>query len=166
MNYDTNRFTTDANELPHCSQHAFKFSHDYIMTYLEQHTSPSTGLDERRAAYFAAARLDWLLRESRSELSGQFNRSDLTLLMNCFQGDLFDPAQVRDIAGHLCDDLGIDVDGLGLSAVAPLLKKLNAMTPSQRLALADALEQAWHRGIKQNTSPEDVFIELGIAFMD
>ena len=165
MAYDNETFITDNRGLPFCSQQAFTLSHDYIERYLEQHALESTGLDERRASLIAAARLEWVLRQTRRELRGLFSVVDLGVLLDCFQGTLVGPCDLTSLAGDLCDRYGFGPSEME-SPVGPLVSKFNALTPSQHAAIADAIEQAWHRGVKLGVPPEDVFRALEIELCD
>jgi hypothetical protein len=163
---NTDAFDIDpARGLPFCSYQPVLFSEDYAVRYLSDHNLPETGLDERRVTRLATARLEWLLRDARGRLSGQFSSADIVLLMNCFQDTLFFPDQVRSIGSELCDDLGVEVDEWEQSEVAPLLKKLAALSMVERMALADALEQAWHRLKRDQGGHEQVFELLGIELL-
>lgn len=114
-------------------------------------------------ALFAAARLDWLLRKTRPSLSGLLSEHDVIMLLDCFQDDIFLPDQFQSIASDLCDHLGIELDDYETSNVASLVDKLRRLNSVQRVALADALEQAWHRGMKQeNKSLKEFFATLDI----
>ncbi len=164
MNHDTIAINTD--NLPFGSQQAFASSHDATQQYLAHHALPSTGLNAHATASMAVARLDWLLQCTRPKLSGLLSRSDVEALMNCFQGDLFSPAQTMSMTGELCSDLGIEALDWRQSSVAPLASKLLALDAILSMTLADALEQAWHRGISERKTPDAVFAELGIELID
>lgn len=78
-------------------------------------------------------------------------------------GDLFFPDQLGHIASDLCRHLGVESFLSSGRPLAQLTEKLIDLTACQRLTLADALEQAWHRGMKQeNKSPKEFFATLGI----
>lgn len=69
-------------------------------------------------------------------------------------------------ASGLCDDLGIEIDDYRASAIAPLIEKLQDLNAVQRMTLADALEQTWHRGMKvEQKQPRDFLASIGIALM-
>lgn len=163
---DSETVGVDTARLPFCSQQAVLFSDDYTKQYLADHNLPSTGLDERRVTRLATARLEWLLRDARKNLSGQFSSADIVALMNCFQDVLFFPDQVGTIASELCDDFGVEVDKWDQSEIAPLLRKLRTMSAVEKLALADALEQAWHRMDTDQVSHVDTFARLGIVLVN
>jgi hypothetical protein len=49
------------------------------------------------------------------------------------------------------------------SRISPLVDTLLDLSAIQRLTLADALAQTWHRGMKQeNMSPKEFLATLGI----
>lgn len=145
------------------SQQALVFSADLNSAYLRDHLEQSAGLTPVAAASLATAKFQWILQSTRRELSGLFDEAEIQTLMECFRGELFFPDLFNSLASDLCDHLGIALDDLEDSEVAHLAKKLLGLTPSQRATLADALEQAWHRGLKSGQSPKVFFGTLGIA---
>jgi hypothetical protein len=156
-------FSSISNSLPEQSQQAWEHSLKYLKNYLVEHADNESGLSEENSAFMATARLDWLLRQTREELCGLFSLDDMVMLMDCYQGDMFFPDQMYRIASDLCDHLGIEIDEYESYGIAPLIEKLRSLTAVQRIALADALEQAWYRGMKQeNNSLNDFFAALGI----
>jgi hypothetical protein len=157
--------TAIRNGLPFEVEQAWIFSESYIATYLTDHTPAYIKNDEESQlrdvveacddrssevpALLAAGRLEWLLRQTRPSLS--------------YQGDLFFPDQLGRTASDLCAHLGVETHLSSGKPLAQLIEKLIDLTPSQQLTLADALEQAWHRGMKQeNKSPKEFFATLGI----
>lgn len=133
-----------------------------MAAYLQAHADNSMGLSRDQAAYMAAARLNWLLVSTRATVSGIFTSEDFSMLLNCFQGEMFFPHQIDTIAEALCDDQGIEVDEVDGSHIAPLVQKLLALAPAQRLALADVLEQTWYAGLKQQVAPAAFLKSMGI----
>jgi hypothetical protein len=145
---------------------AWRFSVDEKAAYLQARADNSMALSPLQASYLAVARLDWLLVSTRATLSGIFTSEDLSMLLNCFQGEVFFPKQIDTIAEALCDDQGIgsgEVDG---SHIAPLVQKLLALTLAQSMALADVLEQTWYVGLKQQVAPAAFLQSLGIELAD
>lgn len=153
------------NELAFRFQPALAKSAEYASTYLHEHSAASAGLAPEVASLLATARLEWLLRAARRELSGVFSEQELHTLMNCYQAELFDPDTLRDFASPVCHDLGIELDEYESSSIRELVDKLRKLTVSQRVALADALEQAWHRSAEQGWSPREVLAQLGIELL-
>jgi hypothetical protein len=106
--------------------------------------------------------LEWLLRKTRPSLSGLLSESDVATLLDCYQEDIFFPDQFNSIASDLCDHLGIELDDYETSGITPLVDKLRRLNSAQRVTLADALEQVWHRGMKENLTPKEFLATLGI----
>lgn len=152
--------------MPLSSAQAMSYSSDNMHQYLDQHVNAALAMDSGRAALMATGRLGWLLQRIRPSLSALFTEAEFALLLNCFRGDLFFPAQLHCIASDLCDDLGIELDRDRTSDIAALVDKVKALTDAQRLTLADVLEQAWHRGVQCNRAPKEVLRELGIELVD
>lgn len=175
----TQRPNTYRNGLSFKVEQACTYSELYILSYLLEHRAIHTQAsdegrlrDDNKAIHgqsvevptlLATARLDWLLRKARRSLSGLLSEHDVNILLDCYQGDIFFPDQFDSIASDLCDHLGIEISDHETSMIGPLVDKLIQLDSSQRLALADALEQAWHRGMEQeNKSPKEFLATLGI----
>ena len=179
MSATTQNLAAIRNGLPFEVEQAWIFSESYIRNYLSEHAPAHVrandegelkdvveSCDDRSfevPALLAAGRLDWLLQQTRSSLSGLLSTQEVAMLLDCYQGALFFPDQLDSIASDLCDHLGLDSDLCSSTPVAQLVDSLIDLTPLQRVTLADALEQAWHRGMKQeNKSPKEFFATLGI----
>lgn len=152
-------------KLPFYAQQALSCSADHASAYLREHTAASTGLTTEAASLLAAARLELILRATRQELSGVFCEAELSTLMSCYQAELLDPHTLQDLASPVCDDLGVELDEYESSSIRELVDKLRKLTTSQRVALGDALEQAWHRSAEQACSPREVLAQLGIELL-
>lgn len=148
--------------LPYCSAEAVVRSQGYATRYLEAHQFPKSGLDDSQVAGLATARLQWLLQHGRAQLRGRFTVEDVNCMMSCFQDALFFPDQMGSLAGEVAAEFGLEPDDWEQSPLAPLLTKLFALDVLERLALADALEQAWHRAAEGRGGPTDVLAQLGI----
>lgn len=152
-----------SNHLPFEVLDSWTYSSYNIARYMEEHADIGAGLDVKSSALMAAGRLDWLLRETRLSLSGIFSLADITTLVNCYQGYIFYPDGINGIESGLCDDLGVDLENYETSSFAPLIDKLRCLSTVQRVALVDALEQCWYRGIRLETiKPKEFFESLTI----
>ena len=147
------------------SPQAIASSACFSSSYIQQHTVESGELTPDAVTLLAVARLEWLLQATRRELSGLFTEDEVCALMDCFQADFFFPDMFNCLGSYLCNHLGIELDELETSRVARLVSKLRELTPSQRATLADALEQAWHRGLTAGQSPRVFFATLGIDLL-
>lgn len=152
--------------MPSISERAINYSADYICEYEDQHVNEALSMDEYAIALLGVARLQLILEQVRLSLSGMFTEYEFMLLINCFQGDIFCPDQICRIASELCDDLGVDIDSYKTSGIAALVGKIQDLSVAQRVALADALEQTWHRGLTCNQTPQDFLSELGIELAE
>jgi hypothetical protein len=149
--------------LPFQCQQAWTFSSHYMTSYLQEHVDNEEGFSSNQAATMAAGRLEWLLRESRPTLSGLFTESDVITLMDCYHDSMFFPDQMNCIATDLCDHLGDELGPYETSGIAPLIDKLDSLSPVQRVTLADALEQTWYRGMKkEQKQPREFLASMGI----
>lgn len=167
---------TFGHSLPLHIQQALTFSAYYVASYLNDHPTQyaeNGGHDNAgnsseseiadMSPLMAAGRLEWLLRETRPSLSGRVSERDIVALLDCYQGQIFSPDEFDFIASDLGDQLGLQSLIYGSERVGQFGEKLAEFSAAQRLALADALEQAWHRGmIQEGQSPKDFFATLGI----
>ncbi len=153
----------DEHVLPFCSQQGFNSSKRYADKYLLEHVWRKAGFDKRRTGVMASARLEWILAEGRAEIGGKFSEEQIRDLLDCFQGEIFSPEQFDRIASSLCDDRGIELDEYEVNPLAPFIDELRALSSVQRIALADALEQTWHRGFPSGKTIAEFLSELGIA---
>lgn len=152
----------DMHELPFYSQQAFQLSESWAERYTSDRVGGNMGFDELTLGTMASARLEYVLEDARRELAGLFSEADIELLLNCYQGEVFFPDQFRSLASDLLDDLGFELEAYHEQPVAPLIDKLRALTPVQRVALADALEQTWYRGLPCGTRVREFLANLGI----
>lgn len=130
--------------------------HD-AQTYLHTHTFERLERNEEAmaaTAKFAIARLEWLLDDARQQISGMFSEGEFYVLLSCFQGEFLTPHECQRMAASLCDEFGVELDDYHGSGIAGLVDKLRALTVSQRVALADALEVAWHSERVTEVLPE------------
>lgn len=156
------QFKKKCIELPFEGEQAVMFSSSYVDDYDSQHALEKNGMDEEVANYLAASRLQWLLVTARRQLSGRFDTNEMTLMMNCFQGDIFFPDMFNSIATAICEEFGVEIDELDASPLAPLVEKLRGLSELERVTLADALEQAWYRAGENGKTHFEVLTELGI----
>lgn len=152
-----------ARTLPIASQQAIQFSADRAVAYIGEHTAASTGLNDRDACVIAASRLQWALIPARLKLDGLVSEHELATMLDCFQGALAFPDEFEETADTLCEHWGVVPEEAQYTEIGGLVAKLRALSAIQLFALRDALEQAWHRGVKQGVSPRDVLATLGIG---
>jgi hypothetical protein len=142
---------------------AWTLSTYYIGSYLKEHADNGAGLSSDNAAMMGVGRLDWLLRQSRPTLNGLFSESDIFDLIRCYQGSVFFPDQLNCIASDLCDHIDIDIKKYANTTIGSLIERLLSLSPVQRVTLADALEQTWHRGMSvEKKQPREFLESIGI----
>lgn len=137
------------------------FSSPYGESYMKQHVLSKNGMSFEETGRLAASRLEWLLHQTRHSLKNTFTRADFQLMASCFMGDIFYPDQLDNLASDLCDEHGLDMDQLRDGPFTTLVFKLADLTPLERVALADALEQAWYRQSEAGPDYFEVLAELG-----
>lgn len=138
------------------------YSASYADIYLGQHQIREEGLTSEGTKYLACARLEWLLQYVRPQLSGLWTEKEFSTMLNCFRSDLFYPDLYRKLISMICDDLGIDPHDWQSSPIKSLVSSLLELDAGQMLALTDALEQTWHRGLNKGMSTPEFLLTLGI----
>lgn len=121
----------------------------HFRPYLETRAFPRMKSSDESAAatvQIAVARLDALLDQGRQQISELFTEDEFIMLLNCHQGQFLTPYECRRMASTLCDELGIEIDEYHVSPLRDFIDRLRGLTPLQSMALADALEVAWHTG--------------------
>jgi len=151
-----------SKSLPMYAQQAVLFSADHAAAYMDQHVLERNGMNAEAVGVLAAAKLQWLLEETRPNLSGRFTRDELGMLMNCFQAEILSPQEIRCMASAISDEYGGEPDEIGGSSLLPLVKKLCSLSALEGVTLADALEQAWYRAGVDEKSHLDILADLGI----
>lgn len=142
---------------------ALTFSLEWADAYKTTHCFERVGMSFDATATLAMARLEWVLRKGREELSGVIDENDFGVLCNTFQAEMAIPDDFRSMASALADDLGIDGDKYEQSSLAPLLDKLIGLSAIQQVALRDLVEQFWHGGRQEFDSVGDFLKANGIV---
>lgn len=148
--------------LPIYSAQAVQFSAGYTADYIGQHALARNGLTAESAGMLAVSRLQWLLAQTRPQLSERFSEYEVTALLNCYQGEVFFPDMLNEMATAICEDHGLEIDEVDGSSLAELVKELRTLSPLERVTLADALEQAWYRAGENGKTHLEILKELGI----
>ena len=156
---------TDEQDEYSIHEETLEVSREYAGRYVEEHKLPSDELTPEQTMNIGTARLQWALQQVRPQLSGIFTEDDIITLLDCMQGDLLYPDQFHSIPSFLCEHHGIEVDDYESTWLCELVNKLCDLDRIQTLALGDALEQAWHRGLKSNQGPEEFLLTLGIELV-
>lgn len=118
-------------------------SGDYLGNYLRCHDFVGADPCAVPAMQLATARYEWLLQSARRGLSGRFTEGDFLRLMTSFAKDIFFPYQFNDLVDEVRDDID-DLEAPDKQRTS-LTQKLRALSPLERAAMADLLEQLNHR---------------------
>ena len=147
-------------------QHAetLKLSAVYAERYVEQHEIVKDGLTADMAKTLACSRLEWLLQVGRAQLSGMWTEKDIVTMLNCLRDELLYTGQ--SFLTAVCNDLGLRPNSYQFSPYKKLVNNLRALSHLQMLALTDALEQLWHRGLHQSGSIAEFLETLGIKLRE
>ena len=94
-----------------------------------------------------------------------FTEDEIIKLLDCNQGRLFIADRFSSIPSDLCDHHGIEPNNYTASRLKELVDKLLSLDSMQFFALADALEQTWHRGMKEEQTPKEFLQTLGIELV-
>lgn len=110
-----------------------------------QYTRQRPYLETGSETVIERARLDYVYRADYSLLSDLFSEAEMASLVACFQGEIFTPQRIQHIASYFLSCACIS--GRILNSGEDLVyEKLSRLSPTQRLTLADTLEQLWFRG--------------------
>lgn len=157
---------SDTVELDFQHEQTLMMSARYAEQYVEQHEILEDGLTAEMAKTLACARLEWLLQAARPQLCGIWTLQDFFMMVSCFQAELFYPDMFRRLASTICDDQGIDPHEYELSHLKELVDSLLTLNPLQTVALADTLEQLWHRCFRMHVPIADFLETLGIELRE
>lgn len=135
------------------------------MEYLEAHTSPR-GLTDADALLVATGQLNGLLRLARPNLSGLFTREDIEVLGTCIGMGPIGSSEIQFFASFVLDDYGIEPEDYATTSLAPLIDKLLKLTPLERLALADAIDQTCYFARDESLSLQERLAKLGIKLLE
>lgn len=152
----------DDNEFNPVYEDVMDFSKDLADTYVQEHEMLEEGLDAKHVATLACARLQWVLVQHRLRISGIFTEAEILQLLDCNMERLFIPGCFSSLPSDLCDHHGIELESYASSPLKGLIKKLLSLDDMQYFALADALEQTWHRGSADEQTPKEFLETLGI----
>ena len=160
MNYAKNQpGNFEANPM---IEDALKFSEDFTRRYLQERVSIDNGMNESDVMHLACARLQWVLDRTRLEVSGIFSEDEFMMLSDCNMDRFFSPDSFTAIPSMLCDHYGIELDDYEATHLKVLVNKLRDLDGMQFLALGDAMEQSWHRGLKSGKTVREFLLTLGI----
>jgi hypothetical protein len=141
---------------------AIEFSENYKKRYLQERVSIDNGVNEADVMHLACARLQWMLDRTRLEVSGIFSEDEFMILLDCNMDRFFSPDSFTAIPSVLCDHYGIELDDYEETHLKFLVNKLRELDGMQFLALGDAMEQSWHRGLKSGKTVREFLLTLGI----
>lgn len=142
--------TPEADAAGFHARQAIDFSRPWIDDYDAQHGYQSA--EDR--GLIAGARLDFLFVAARAGLSGFFSTAEFFKLMDCFAGEMLEPAAI--------DAMPEAVPKNNPEAIA-LSWKLSALDRLQKVALADLLEQAHYRSSGNGFRALAIAEQLGVV---
>ncbi len=116
------------------AQQSIDLSRARIDAYQSKHEFQS---NEDRSP-LAESRLEFLLATARAELSGKFTSADFCGLLNCYTGEMLEPAAADGMA-----DTVLEFN----PEATELAQKLESLTRLQKVGLADLLEQMYYRDL-------------------
>ena len=144
---------------------ALEFSKDYTQKYLQEHASIENGVCEEAVMQLACARLQYGLERFRPQICGIFSEEEFMMLLDCNMDRFSSPDSFSAIPSTLCDHHGIELDAYESTHLKTLVNKLRDLNGLQFLALGDAMEQTWHRGLKSGQSVDAFLQTLGIKLV-
>lgn len=157
---------TDTIELDFQHEQTLMMSARYAEQYVEQHEILEDGLTADMAKTLASARLEWLLQAARPQLCGIWTLQDFFHMVNCFRSGLFHPDMYLSLEWTIWDDQSAYSHKEESSHLKELVDSVLALNPLQKVALADTLEQLWHRGFRMHVPIADFLETLGIELRE
>jgi hypothetical protein len=142
------------------SDHVFN-----AMDYLDTHTS-RRGLTNADALLVATGQLNGLLSLVRPNLSGVFTREDIQVLGTCIGAGPIGSREIEYFPSIVLDNYGVEPEDYEKTSLAPLIDKLLKLTPLERLALADAIDQTCYFPKDESLSMREGFAKLGIELLE
>jgi hypothetical protein len=127
---------------------AIKESLGHSKKYIAEHNMNSMELLDTSHFTLPIARYQLILEAARVRLyAQQYSVKDIRLLVECYQGYVCTPDRFSMMASDLCDSLYPDLDEYKLSGHCELVERVHALDLVLKIALVDALEQLWNRGM-------------------
>ena len=163
-----NQFTEEymtENDINPAYEDVLEYSQDLANVYVDERQMPEDGLTANHMIMLACARLQWVLMQHRPQISRMFTEDEIINLLDCNQERLFIADRFSSIPSDLCDHYGIEPHNYLSSRLIDLTDKLLSLNSMQCFALADALEQTWHRGMKDEQTPKEFLQTLGIELI-
>lgn len=157
---------SDTVELDFQHEQTLMMSAPYAEQYVEQHEILEDGLTADMAKTLACARLEWLLQAARPQLGGIWTLEDFFHMVNCFRSGLFHPDMYRSLAWTIWDDPSAYSQEDESPQLKELVDSVLALNPLQKVALADTLEQLWHRGFRMHVPIAEFLETLGIELRE
>lgn len=127
---------------------AIKESRGYSNRYIAEHKMNSMEVLKISEFTLPFARYQLTLEAAREQLCAQqYSVKEIRLLIGCYLGYVCTPDRFSMMASDLCDSLYPDLDEYKLSGHCPFVDRVHALDLVLKIALVDALEQLWSRGI-------------------
>jgi len=122
--------------------------------FISGHIKRSTRQYDETTALLDIGRLDYLLRNIRRELSWHFTELEIQVLVKSLNGVPLLPDETDFSLDSICKHFHISHITYRLSKFVPLIAKILKLSAAQKLALADAIEQAWTKKMYGDSAVE------------
>jgi len=152
----------DENEINPAYEDVLEYSQNLANVYVQERQMLEDGLTALHLMTLASARLQCVLAYCHAQISGLFTEREIHSLLDCNQERLFMPGRFSSIASDFCNHHGVELEDYASSGLQEIIGKLRALDSMQCLALGDALEQTWHRGMKNGLTPKEFLETLDI----
>jgi hypothetical protein len=131
--------------------------------YRRDHAMEHSEKSREAMGTLAMARLEWILRQGRLALNGLITEGEFVTLCNVFNSEIATPDDIEHMADAVAEEFGIEYEGYKETPLGPLLDKLMAMAPIQKLALRDLVQRFWYPTDGRGISPSEFLNKNGIA---
>lgn len=159
MNYSTDEINALQKEL------VVEFSELSTAHYLQAHTGTAPWYSMEESLVIGCSRLQMILENQRSNLSGKFTEADIETLLDLSAGVMFTHETIESLVWEVSLHCGMANGSDAIHHKNMLCRRISALSYVERMVLVDAVEQAWHRASLQNMSIRDFFLTLEIELL-
>nr|WP_315186934.1 hypothetical protein [uncultured Albidiferax sp.] len=146
-------------------QVVMEFSELNTAHYVQGHTGTAPWYSLEQSLVIGCSRLQLILENQRSNLSGKFTEADIRALLDVSGGMMLSHESIESLSWHLSVHYTTDKGSDAIHDRNLLCRRISALSYVERMVLMDAVEQAWHRAPFHNVSIRDFFLTLEIELL-
>lgn len=146
-------------------QVVMEFSELNTARYVHEHTGTAPWYCMEESLVIGCSRLQLILENQRSNLSGIFTEADIKALLDISGGMMSSHETIESLAWHVSTHYKMAKGSDATHHKNLLCSRISALSYIERMVLMDAVEQAWHRAPFHNVSIRDFFLTLEIELL-